>query len=488
MRPKYTLAEDRSAPAVDLKTCEVCGKQFLTYEHTQKRCSRECFRVWWRANVQKRLHAQTKGRWEDYRQQKKKSEIDPEEGSDDEVWRLRSEYWIKRSAPSTSRRKPQLRKRQERKSLVLTGHGVRLSVEHGTLLVRNGLTHYPQEREEFRFFPGDSQMPTRIVLLDTTGSISLSVINWLSEQNVPLVLINWRGEVVTAFSHNAAAYDPVLRGAQLDAQTNGLGVELTRHLIGEKIANSKLTLQSLPESAISERSIGKLDYHLERLKAAPSNVRSMMVIEAHAAVAYFSAWQKLPLKWMKLGKRPIPLEWRYIGQRDSHVSGLNKHATHPVNAMLNYAYALLESQVTISTAEHGLDVSIGYLHSQFKRQNSLVFDLMEPLRPIVDLSVIRSALSQSVSPKDFLLTKEGVCRLNPQLTSRVVELTYGNASLQEAIAKTITISKGHLASGLSPHDPNDKNGILVGKTTGGKVLGGDHRPSGRRRRPKVPAV
>jgi hypothetical protein len=27
------------------------------------------------------------------------------------------------------------------------------------------------------------------------------------------------------------------------------------------------------------------------------------------------------------------------------VSGRNRHATHPVNAMLNYAYAVLESQV-----------------------------------------------------------------------------------------------------------------------------------------------
>jgi CRISPR-associated protein Cas1 len=31
------------------------------------------------------------------------------------------------------------------------------------------------------------------------------------------------------------------------------------------------------------------------------------------------------------------------------VSGRNRHATHPVNAMLNYAYAVLESQVRIAT-------------------------------------------------------------------------------------------------------------------------------------------
>ena len=44
-------------------------------------------------------------------------------------------------------------------------------------------------------------------------------------------------------------------------------------------------------------------------------------------------------------------------------SGRNRHATHPVNAMLNYAYAVLESQLRIATVSEGLDPTIGYLHS-----------------------------------------------------------------------------------------------------------------------------
>jgi CRISPR-associated protein Cas1 len=45
------------------------------------------------------------------------------------------------------------------------------------------------------------------------------------------------------------------------------------------------------------------------------------------------------------------------------VSGRNRHATHPVNAMLNYAYAVLESQVRIATVSQGLDPHVGYLHA-----------------------------------------------------------------------------------------------------------------------------
>jgi CRISP-associated protein Cas1 len=63
------------------------------------------------------------------------------------------------------------------------------------------------------------------------------------------------------------------------------------------------------------------------------------------------------------------------------VSGRNRHATHPLNAMLNYAYAVLESQVRIATVAQGLDPTIGYLHTSRHSRVALVYDLMEPLRP-----------------------------------------------------------------------------------------------------------
>jgi CRISPR/Cas system-associated endonuclease Cas1 len=59
----------------------------------------------------------------------------------------------------------------------------------------------------------------------------------------------------------------------------------------------------------------------------------------------------------------------------------NRHASHPVNAMLNYAYAVLESQVRIATVAQGLDPTIGNLHTCRPGRVALVCDLMESLRP-----------------------------------------------------------------------------------------------------------
>jgi CRISPR-associated protein Cas1 len=77
--------------------------------------------------------------------------------------------------------------------------------------------------------------------------------------------------------------------------------------------------------------------------------------------------------------------------------------THPMNAMLNYAYAVLESQVRIATVSEGLDPMIGYLHASRPGPVALVYDLMDPLRPQVDRSVLDFVRSHPFTPSDFIL-------------------------------------------------------------------------------------
>lgn len=120
--------------------------------------------------------------------------------------------------------------------MVLTGHGVRLRVDKGTLLVTGGLTHHPQSRRERRYFPGDPRMPSRIMLIDSpNGSLTLDAIAWLSRQSVQLVMIDWRGQVVSVTGPQARSPDTVLRDRQIDAQLSGHGFALAIWLIREKL-------------------------------------------------------------------------------------------------------------------------------------------------------------------------------------------------------------------------------------------------------------
>jgi CRISPR-associated endonuclease Cas1 len=90
--------------------------------------------------------------------------------------------------------------------------------------------------------------------------------------------------------------------------------------------------------------------------------------------------------------------------------------------MLNYAYAVLQSTVHTQCVARGYDPTIGVMHTRRRGYPALVFDLMEPLRPVVDAAILKFALAQTFSGGDFTLRSDGVCRLNPQLARRVAQV------------------------------------------------------------------
>ena len=172
----------------------------------------------------------------------------------DDAWAERGNYWQQKLNPV-----PQYKARKRRilhKPLVLSGHGIRLNVNCGTLLIKCGFTHYPQQREEYRFFPHDRQLPARIVILDGDGSITFDALEWLSVQSVPLVQIDWRGEVSGIGGANYAA-EPDLVRQQLIMQENGEGFKFARWLILQKIENSYDTIKRMSGNSAEAQPILK---------------------------------------------------------------------------------------------------------------------------------------------------------------------------------------------------------------------------------------
>jgi CRISP-associated protein Cas1 len=219
-------------------------------------------------------------------------------------------------------------------------------------------------------------------------------------------------------------------------------VAIARKLIAEKINASIATLRvAFPQSPPIERALQKLERDASDLKRRPpSSIGGLRGIEGRIGFAYFSAWRSFPIRWSGIGRRPIPDDWKRIGQRSSFAGGRarpNRYATHPVNAMLNYAYAVLETHVRSHVIGAGLDPSIGFLHGKYElHQSALVFDLMEPLRPIVDRSILELVRRNVFAPSDFSLVARGVCRLNPQLAMNVARAA-DNASGVDGLVNSL---------------------------------------------------
>jgi len=197
-------------------------------------------------------------------------------------------------------------------------------------------------------------------------------------------------------------------------------------LITKKIEGCILTLEkSLRRSAAWERAMQRAYADLSRLELdPPRDIEALRTLEANSAASYFRAWKATPLRWKESARHPIPEDWRSVGSRTSrfNVAG-NRNASHPVNAILNYAYAVLQSQVQIKAVADGYDPMLGIMHFERDRSPAFVFDLMEPERPKVDRAVLAFLKSEALHPADFTIREDGVVRLNPELARRAAQLT-----------------------------------------------------------------
>ena len=97
----------------------------------------------------------------------------------------------------------------------------------------------------------------------------------------------------------------------------------------------------------------------------------------------------------------------------------SRNTAHPVNAILNYAYAVLQSQVQIKAVAEGYDPMLGIMHYDRDGAPAFVFDMMEPERPKMDRAVLTFLKSEALHPADFTIRGDGVVRLNPELARTV---------------------------------------------------------------------
>jgi CRISPR-associated protein Cas1 len=167
--------------------------------------------------------------------------------------------------------------------------------------------------------------------------------------------------------------------------------------------------------------------------ADAKTIEDVRLIEARAAVAYFRPWTALPLRWKGTSASPIPAAWYSLAPRSSAVGRANRNSTHPANSILNYCYALLQTQVTVTCAQAGLDSTAGIIHARRPGRPALVFDLMEPLRPAVDACVIAFLRSHVFARADFPIGNDGVVRLHPQLARAALSLRLDDQTVTAAV-------------------------------------------------------
>jgi len=97
-------------------------------------------------------------------------------------------------------------------------------------------------------------------------------------------------------------------------------------------------------------------------------------------------------------------------------------AITPVHAILNYCFALLESEDRLALSALGLDPGLGVdLHTDTRNRDSLALDVLEPVRPEVESWLLTWIAREPFRRADFFETKTGNCRITSDLCAKLSE-------------------------------------------------------------------
>jgi CRISPR-associated protein Cas1 len=97
------------------------------------------------------------------------------------------------------------------------------------------------------------------------------------------------------------------------------------------------------------------------------------------------------------------------------------NASDEVNALLNYGYGLLESEIRRDISAVGLDNAISFVHELKDSRSSLVYDLQELFRWLCDLSVIQLLEEKKIKKSDFIVTESYCLRLRESGAKMLLE-------------------------------------------------------------------
>ena len=306
-----------------------------------------------------------------------------------------------------------------------------MCVERGHLTLEDGIgnrlkTRFPRVRHGIR----------RLVVIGSDGMVSLAALRWLADQNAAFVMLERDGSVL-ATTGPVRPSDARLRRAQALAHQSGVALRIVRELISRKLAGQEQLVRNKLRNSAAADTIARARSGVETAEMIPS----IRQLESQAAYAYWSAWRNVAIAFPKNDLRRVPAHWRSFGSRHSPLTGSPRLAVNPPNAMLNYLYAVLESESRLALAALGLDPGIGIMHVDSPSRDSLACDLMEAIRPQVDSYLLDWIVREALHREWFFEQRDGNCRLMGSFAMRLSETaptwTHAVAPMAEWVSRTL---------------------------------------------------
>lgn len=296
--------------------------------------------------------------------------------------------------------------------LLISGFGTAINVDKRRLVITNKL-----ENTRLEVYPHQAQF-TSIVVGGHYGSISFEALRWLLKNDISLITLNWNGNLLSITLPKETA-NANLRVRQYERYLDdAFRRKVAQSILDEKIKKSLNLLSSLLEFYSLDKNIVKsFDDARLTFKDRPE----LLTYEGNIAILYWNELQKV--------FRELYPTFNFTN-RNGRRHSWNMNASDEINALLNYGYALLEAQIRKTINSVGLDPAIGFLHELKDGRDSLVYDLMEPFRWLIDLSVVQLLEDKKLRKSDFIVTENYHIRLRESAAKTLIEKVKVNFNMK----------------------------------------------------------
>lgn len=275
---------------------------------------------------------------------------------------------------------------------LLRGYGISISLKDSKIILKNGRHDVTGKQESESWFVNN--MPYEKIVLSGKGYISTEALSLLSQKNRNVILVDTYGKPVTyCNSMMDSLTGTKYRMAQYDTFRNPEKCDyLTKQIIS-----------------------AKKESQLKLLKRIGSDVTELSDKEHLSAITYWKEFAKF-----------IPTKYEFQSRNQSHIAAKRNNATDVINALLNYGYTVLAGEISKFVCGFGLDPYFGFMHRTHTGFQPLVYDIIEPFRWLVDLTVWKIAnhnsTRQRIKLKEFTHTREGNVVMDDSLIKRFLEM------------------------------------------------------------------
>jgi CRISPR-associated protein Cas1 len=236
----------------------------------------------------------------------------------------------------------------------------------------------------------------RLFALFIIGEISMTSVLLRNsvKYGFPIILMNGNLRVVARFNCGAEG-NTLLRRRQYEASERTL--EIAKELIRQKISNQASLIKGLRRLSIDN--IEAVSYLMKIDVEYASDTHELMGLEGNASRVFFASYFS-PLGWRRREPRC---------KRDIY------------NVLLDIGYTLLFQFIEAMISLYGFDLYCGVLHTFFYQRKSLVCDIVEPFRCIIDQRIRKAHNLGQIDEEDFFL-HNGMYSLEWKSQSKYVRL------------------------------------------------------------------